>query len=138
MATCDKLNEEYEAIIALDSNPVEALYKWIDKFLGIQQDGFGGALSPVDALPAYIDMKTARVYCTAIPLLRGLLPALSQPRLCGMAKYEVATGKFLEALLLKGWPRDMQTYLKVRVKDAYEEVIKSSPRMGCATGIFKV
>jgi hypothetical protein len=76
---------------------------------------------------------------------------LSRPMLLGLAKYEVATGKFLESILLKSWSVAFCGYtakLADAVKDAYEhaftrpreeEVLtadKFTHRMGCSLSLL--
>jgi hypothetical protein len=121
---CNTVNAEIAAIKLLHPDPTEAMYRWIDNAIGIPQNSIaGGMLAGVDALPVYMYGTTGKLYCTAIPLVPYMFAKMKfkeLPVLCGMAKYDTTTGKFLEAILLKAWPRDMHVNLKKAIKEAYE------------------
>jgi|CZKZ01.1.fsa_nt_gi hypothetical protein len=122
--TINKVNAEIAAIKLLHPDPTEAIYRWIDNAIGIPPNSLGGGiLVGIDALPVYIYGKTGKLYCTALPLVPYMFRKMKfkeLPVLCGMAKYDITTGKFLEAILLESWPRDMRGKLKEAIKEAYE------------------
>src|SRR5664280_2438552 len=98
-----EVNEELATIRKLDPNPIEGLYKWIDRELGIPEGALaGGALHPEDALPVYRDAD-GKCHATAVLLLPGLLPRLKRPRLIGMVVYRRETGSFVKAIPLRGF-----------------------------------
>lgn len=124
--TINNVNAEIAAIKLLHPDPTEAMHRRIDNAIGIPPNSLGGGiLVGTDALPVYLYGKTGKLYCTALPLVP--YPYMfrkrkfkESPVLCGMAKYDTTTGKFLEAILLESWPRDMRGKLKEAIKEAYE------------------
>ena len=121
---CNTINAEIAAIKLLHPDPTEAMYRWVDNAIGIPQNSLGGGiLAGIDALPVYMYGPTGKLYCTAIPLVPYMFAKMKfkeLPVLCGMAKYDATTGKFLDSILLKSWPRDMHVKLKKAIKEAYE------------------
>lgn len=114
------MSKEIAEIRKLDVNEEEAMYKWIDREIGIPKAALvGTAIEEVDAFPVYFDTATGTCYATAVCCIRSLLHHLKRPLLCGLVKYDTRTEEFLEAIPLHSWPQDSIDDLKRVMQAAY-------------------
>jgi hypothetical protein len=114
------LKLEADRIMGLDPYPSEALYQWINQTIGISNDEpESGLNSKIYGVPAFLDLETRRCYVAAVPSVGRLLRYLDRPLLCGIAKFERETGKFIEAIPLDAWPVQWRETISSAIGEAF-------------------